>query len=228
MLSLLISLFLLSTDHCLVQSSFTLTNITIDKGNTEKEVIRGNLYLLDDPAILFEVTSPLSQLMWIKRDTTDIYYPDENKFFRILSHDTLPTTSTTVSQMMNFDFEHRLHEAGLKIVSVNMIGDTLFFHWEPKKKTLVKFPEIVTGSIGDNLVVYRGKGKGWSLELKLADYVRLKGRRTPLFMRSKLVKGKLTRIEELRLADAATDKSLPEHLRDYPIPEDAETKVVEW
>lgn len=228
MIYILANLLLFNAEDCLVQSSFTLTNITVDKGDTEKEVVRGNLYLLDDPAILFEVTSPVNQLMWIKRDTTDIYYPDENKFFRILSHDTLPTTSTTVSQMMSFDFERRLHEAGLKIVSVNMVADTLFFHWEPKKKSIVKFPDIVTGSIGDNLVIYRGEGKGWSLELKLAEYVRLKGRPVPLFMRSKLTKGKLTRIEELRLADAETDSPLPAHLQDYKIPSDAETKVVEW
>lgn len=172
---------------------------------------------------MFEVFSPVSQLMWIKQDTVDIYYPEEKKLFRIISTDTLPTQNTSVSHMFNLDFEHQLHTAGFKVTKSENKGDTLLLYW--KKQNL---PEIITGSIGEDFVLYRTSGRGWSLEVKLWDYRNIDGKRYPHLMRSKLKKGKLTRIEELRLKEVEVDVALPSYLADFKIPKDAEVKIVEW
>lgn len=211
--------------ECALKADFTLETIITER-TTTTEVVKGSLYMLEGPVLLFEVLSPVSQLMWIKTDTVDIYYPEEKKLFRIISRDTLPTRNTSVSHMFNLDFEHQLHAAGFKVTKSENKGDTLLLHWNnPEVRAST---EIVTGSIGENFVLYRTSGRGWSLEVKLWDYRNIDGKRYPHLMRSKLKKGKLTRIEELRLKEVEVDVALPSYLADFKIPKDAEVKIVEW
>ena len=218
----LLTLLFANSNHCSLTANFTLTTI-IQERSTTTEVVKGSLYLLDGPVMLFEVSSPVSQLMWIKQDTVDIYYPDEKKLFRIISRDTLPAQNTSVSKLFNLDFEHQLHAAGFKVTKSENKGDTLLLHW--KKQNL---PEIITGTIGEDFVLYRTRGRGWSLEIKFWDYRSIDGKRYPHFMRSTVTKGRFTKTEELRLANIETNQPLPQHLAEFKIPSDAEIKIVEW
>lgn len=224
-LFLILAFFSVNTTESLLRAEFTLTT-TLTERTTDTEVVRGNLYLLAGPVVLFQVSSPVNQLMWVRRDTTDIYYPEERKLFRIISSDTLPRHHSTISQLFNFDFEYQLHAAGFKVTKSENKGDTLLLHW--KNPEVRASTEIVTGSIGENFVLYRTSGRGWSLEVKLWDYRNIDGKRYPHLMRSKLKKGKLTRIEELRLKEVEVDVALPSYLADFKIPKDAEVKIVEW
>jgi outer membrane lipoprotein-sorting protein len=229
-MSLLLVLILTSVNQCLLSSQFTLSTITVDK-TTTKEVVKGNLYVVDEQMVLFEVSSPVNQLMWIKRDTVDIYYPDKQKLFRILSHDTLPTQNTAISGVLNMDLERQLHLAGLKVLKAEKSADTFLFYWEFKEisRNSRKMPEIVTGRIGQDFVLYRTQTKGFKLEFQLGKYETISGgKRYPSFLRSTVQQGKTKRIEELRLKGVKTNASLPDHLVDFKIPQDAEIKIVEW
>ena len=221
-LFLILAFFSVNTTESLLRAEFTLTT-TLTERTTDTEVVRGNLYLLTGPVVLFQVSSPVNQLMWVRRDTTDIYYPEEHKLFRIISSDTLPNHHSTISQLFNFDFEHQLHAAGFKVTKSENKGDTLLLHW--KRQNL---PEIVTGSIGEDFVLYRAGGRGWNLEVKLWDYRSIDGKRYPHFMRSTVTTGRFTKTEELRLANIETNQPLPRHLVDFKVPSDAEIKIVEW
>ena len=160
--------------------------------------------------------------MWIKRDTTDIYYPEEKRLIRILSKNTLPTSNTTLTRLLNFDLEHRLHLAGFTTLKATYKDDTVFHYWEKQN-----FPEVVTGTIGDDLVLYRTKGRGWNFELKLWDYESLEGKRYPHFLRSRVTAGGVTKTEELRLMNIQPHKNLPQHLADFAIPSDARVETIE-
>ncbi len=219
---LLFALLVVNPSYTEFQAQFTLTTRRTQR-TTTTEVAKGNLYSLKGQVLLFEVSSPVHQLMWIKKDTLDIYYPEEKKLFRIISRDTLPTSNSTVPQLFNFDFEHQLHAAGFKVTKSENKEDTLLLHW--KKQNL---PEIITGSIGENFVLYRTSGRGWNLEVKLWDYRSIDGKRYPHFMRSTVTKGRFTKTEELRLAHIETNQPLPRHLVDFKVPSDAEIKIVEW
>ncbi|TKJ42666.1 hypothetical protein CEE36_07130 [candidate division TA06 bacterium B3_TA06] len=224
-ISFLVVLLAVNPSYTELQAQFTLTTIFTQR-STRKEVVKGNLYAPKEGVLLFEVSSPVHQLMWIKKDTLDIYYPEEKKLFRIISRDTLPTSNSIAPQLFNLDFEHQLHAAGFKVTKSENKGDTLLLHWNnPEVRAST---EIVTGSIGENFVLYRTSGRGWSLEVKLWDYRNVDGKRYPHLMRSKLKKGKLTRIEELRLKEVEVDVALPSYLADFKIPKDAEVKIVEW
>ncbi len=224
-LFLILAFFSVNTTESLLRAEFTLTT-TLTERTTDTEVVKGNLYLLTGPVVLFQVSSPVNQLMWVRRDTTDIYYPEEHKLFRIVSRDTLPTSNSTVPQLFNLDFEHQLHATGFKVTKSENKGDTLLLHWNnPEVRAS---PEIVTGSIGKDFVLYRTSGRGWSLEVKLWDYRSIDGKRYPHFMRSTVTKGRFTKTEELRLAHIQMNQSLPRHLAEFVIPEDAEIKITEW
>lgn len=213
---------LLSQNPAVFSADFTLsTSITDSK--TTREVVRGNLYSLENSMLIFEVSSPVNQLMWIKKDTVDIYYPEEKKLFRILTRDTLPTANTSVSHFLSYDLEYRLHRAGFVTLKAIYKGDTVFHYWEKKG-----FPEIVTGSVEDDLVLYRSSGRGWSLEFKTWDYRQVEGKRYPHFLRSTVTKGRVKRVEELRLANIQLNRPLPGHLAASNIPGDTEVKIVEW
>jgi len=224
-ISLLITLLVVNPSYTELQAQFTLTTRRTQH-TTTTEVAKGNLYSLKGQVLLFEVSSPVHQLMWIKKDTLDIYYPGEKKLFRIISTDTLPTQNTSVSRMFNLDFEHQLHAAGFKVTKSENKGDTLLLHWNnPEVRAS---PEIVTGSIGEDFVLYRACGRGWNLEVKLWDYRGIDGKRYPHFMRSTVTKGRFTKTEELRLAHIQTNQPLPRHLVEFVIPEDAEIKTTVW
>jgi len=221
---------LLAANTCLLQAQFTLSTITVDK-ETTKEVVKGNLYVVDEQMVLFEVSSPVNQLMWIKRDTVDIYSPNEQKLFRLLPHDTLPTQNTAISGVLNVNLERQLHLAGLKAVKAEKSADTFLFYWEFKEisRNSRKMPEIVTGRIGQDFVLYRTEAKGFKLEFQLGKYETISGgKRYPSFLRSTIQQGKTKRIEELRLARLKINTPLPERFVDFKIPEDAEIKIVEW
>ena len=219
---LIFSLYSTNVKECTLKADFSLTTVITER-TTTTNVVKGNLYMLEGHVLLFEVSSPVSQLMWIKQDTVDIYYPDEKKLFRIISRDTLPAQNTSVSKLFNFDFEHQLHTAGFKVTKSENKGDTLLLHW--KRQNL---PEIITGTIGEDFVLYRTRGRGWSLEIKLWDYRSIDGKRYPHFMRSTVTKDRFTKIEKLRLAHIETNQPLPRHLVDFKVPSDAEIKIVEW
>jgi hypothetical protein len=226
-------LALLTADHCLLQSQFTLSTIMINKSTT-KEVVKGNLYVVNERVLIFEVSDPVNQLMWFKPDTVDIYYPDEKKLFRILSHDTLPTQKTSISGVFNMDFEHQLHLAGLKVYKARRSADTIMFYWEFKQasrntsRNTRNTPEIVTGRIGEDFVLYRTQTKGLKIEFQLGKYETLGAKRYPSFLRSVVEQGRMKKIEELRLAGVKTDAPLPNYLADFRIPADATIKTVQW
>jgi hypothetical protein len=226
-------LLVFGADHCLLQGQFILSTVIIDKSTT-KDVVKGNLYVVNEQVLLFEVSDPVNQLMWFKPDTVDIYYPEERKLFRILSHDTLPTRNTTISGVLNMDFEHQLHLAGLKVYKARRSADTIMFYWEFKQssrntsRNTSRTPEIVTGRIGEDLVLYRAQVKGLKIEFQLGKYETLDTKRYPSFLRSVVEQGKMKKIEELRLSGVKTNTPLPKHLADFKIPADATVKTVEW
>lgn len=216
------ALLVLNTGPCLLQSQFTLSTTTVNR-TTTREVVQGNLYSLENSVVIFEVSSPVNQLMWLKKDTVDIYYPEENKLFRILTRDTLPGANTSVSRFLNYDLEHRLHRAGFVTLKATYKADTVFHHWEKKG-----FPEIITGNVDEDLVLFRSSGRGWSLEFKTWDHREIEGKRYPHFLRTTVTRGRTKRVEELRLASILLNRPLPERLAGFSIPPDAEVKRVEW
>ncbi len=217
---------LLSASSCRIAADFTLSTVTADKGRMNMEVVRGKLYICYEPIVIFDVCEPLNQIMWIKPDTTDIYYPDENKLFRLLTNDSLPTQKTTIPQILDFDYERNLHRAGFKVNKSENKGDTLLLYWYHPKYT--NLPKVITGSIDESFVLYRTSGKGWSIEFQLRGYEELNGKLIPHHLRSIVKKGKFLRTEELRLENIKTNTPLSSRLSNYKIPKDAETKVIDW
>jgi hypothetical protein len=217
---LFLALQIISARTCDFSGEFTLTT-TVSERTADTEVVSGKLYTLEEPSVIFEVLSPIKQLMWVKRDTTEIYYPDEKKFFRIISTDTLLTTNSNVTQLFNFDLEHQLHLIGFKTFKAMYNGDTVFHYWEKEN-----YPKVVTGTIGDDLVIYQTSERGWSLEFSLWDYRNIDGKRYPHSMRSTVKIGKNSRSEELHLEAVQRNQPLPKYLAELTIPTDVEVKVI--
>lgn len=209
-------------EYATLQTNFTLTTIIVDN-TTRIDVVRGRLYIIDNQSQLFEVTTPLHQLMWVKKDTVDIYYPDENKFFRILSHDTLPSQTTQISQVFNISLEHQLYRAGFDIIRTETSHDTLFFHWEKNG-----MPKVTTGVINDDLVVYRSSGLGWAIEFKFWDYRNVGGNRYPHMLRSMIKSGRVVKTEQIQFIEMQRNQPIPQHLSELTIPDDVEIKITEW
>jgi len=223
---LLLTLLYCSSE-CQLQAEFTLSTITKHSNFTSKEVVTGHIYLLEEPMILFEVSSPITQLMWIKRDTVDIYYPEEHKLFRIISRDSLPSQKTTIPHILNLDLEHQLHLAGLRIKKEERKGDTTFLHWQvnPNDSHNAKPSEIITGRVGEDLVVYRVKSKGIKIEFQFREYTTLEGKRYPTHLRSVVRNKREVRIESLHLKRIRVNTSLPSRLAKFEIPKDAVIKT---
>ncbi|MBN2379230.1 hypothetical protein JXM67_05455 [candidate division WOR-3 bacterium] len=226
-MSLLLYLVLLSADPCLA-ADFTLATVTKERNTTEKEVVRGDLYVMEAGTVIFAVSSPVNQIMWLKKDTTDIYYPLEGKLFRILTRDSLPDKNTNVSRFIGIDFENQLHKAGLKVKKTESRGDTILLYWTFKQAPTNLDIEIETGRIGEDLVLYRSSAKGNKLEFQFRDFRIAGGKRVPHHLRSMFISRKFSRIEDLRLGKIQTDASLPQSLDGFEFPEDTEIKIVEW
>ncbi len=206
-----------------MESDFTLTTTVVDNKKTA-EVVRGKLYLLEGPVVSFETTSPVNQLMRVTRDTTDIYYPKENKLFRIISKSSLPGANSSVSKVFDMDIEKQLHDAGLRVERSFKKGDTTLMRWGASNS-----PEAITGRIGDDLVVFRTSGKGWAVELQLRDYRKIGDKRYPHHLRSIVTKPGLKKTEELRLENSKLNTPLPARFdEDWAKYQGVEIKTVEW
>ena|GEM_PF-1873758 len=211
-----------------LSADFILATVTKERGSTDKEVVRGELYVMESGTVIFSVSTPVNQIMWLKRDTTDIYYPDEKKLFRILSKDSLPDRNTNVSRLLGFDFENQLHKAGLKVEQTEKRGDTTVLIWAFVKKPTKINIEIETGRIADDLVLYRTRAKGTKLEFQFRDFRIADDRRVPHHIRSMFISRKFSKIEDLRLESINTDVVLPDNLIVTQFPGNTEIKIVNW
>lgn len=222
-LFLIFNLIAVSDQACLFKSDFTLTTTTFEKKKTV-EVVRGKLYLVEGPVILFETSSPVNQLMRIRHDTTDIYYPEENKLFVLISKGNIPGKNTSISGVLELNIEKELHDAGFRVERPFKKGDTTLLRWQAPDQ-----PGIITGSIGEDLVILRTSGKGWAVELQFRDYRQIGGKRYPLHLRSIVTKPGIKKMEELRLEKPLLDAPLPDGYReDWTKREGVEIKTVEW
>lgn len=193
-----------NTPEAMIAGDFVISTLIIEKKKS-LDVVQGKFYLAEPHCLLFETSSPVHQLMKIRYDTTEIYYPEEAKLFRIVYKKGVPDENLSLTDIFNTDIEKALHDAGLRVDKFFNKGDTVFMNWSGHSPG-----SVTTARVNDNLVLCRTKGKNWSLDLEMRNYRNLNGKSYPEHMRS-IVKTKgFEKIEELRLGDVKTGITLPD------------------
>ena len=190
------------------------------------EIARGTLFYQKGGKVTLEVTFPLNQIMVIDDKLMLIYYPDENKGFRIES--TIPFSLPFLNAVLApFKPLWGLSKLGLKLLRYEKEGGKLYTYWgSPKRSDRL----LVLVMDGEKLIY---------TETQLADgrpilrtwyhrHIKYKGRFIPVDLSTeKVINGKSIR-EHIVFREMKFDSPIPQHILNFRIPATAEVKEVKW
>lgn len=211
-----------------IQSLIVEFNRTTHRGSKE-EIVKGTIYYQTPDLILVQVNDPLNQWMKFEGETLVIYYPDEQKGFRILSQYpfTLPFFQTFVG-MVKEGFG--LADIGYTLNRNETRGETLVTVWAPPEKTKNVLGNIIVGMVEDRIAfteMLNAKGKKIA-RATYADCFSYNGHFFPLTVSSTQWLAKETTSEEISYREPQFDVELPEEVTGFQIPDSVAVKEVKW
>jgi hypothetical protein len=200
---------------------------TIEDGTPE--ITKGNIYYQERGKITLEVNFPLNQIMVIDDKLMLIYYPHENKGFRIKSKFLMPPPFVNVIPSF-VKPDSGLSELGFKLVRHEKKDGKLYTYWEPPKKKRKELGLFILCIDSDKPVYAEAQLPDGTPAVKTWYYkhVEYKGRFIPVDFYSENKTGGKTITEHVIFTKVEFNLPIPEYILSFNIPETALVKEVQW
>jgi hypothetical protein len=211
-------------------NTLTISFVRTVENNNKKEISKGYIYYYDNKTITLKITAPILQWMVISGNKTLIYYPEENKALNIKSQApaVLPFFQAFIA-IIKSDFG--LSEIGFKLRKNEFKEDTLYTYWESPEN-------LKNAKISYILMIYNDRIIGIKVikqieeilaELRFKDHYPYGGLYFHLKMDiTQYQSKKITVYENIIYSNPIFDHPLPEEVVHFQIPENIETKEIEW
>ncbi len=193
------------------------------------EIVKGIVYYQAPQKMFVQVQEPVNQIMLINGGTMLIYYPVEQKAFRIKAKGPIPMPFIqTVLSVMKDDYG--LTEMGYTLAKHEKKGETLYTYWDPPRKLKKYLETFVLGTV-DGVLVYTetraAKGKAIAKSF-YKNHIELAGKRFPLEIHSETIEGSKRTKEFVIYSDVKLNASLPDKVVNFQIPDSVPIEEVEW
>ena len=230
----IIALILLLTLNSLAQGVEKLDTISLEfqrkvVESDSTEIVKGIAYYQAPQKMFVQVQYPVNQIMLINGGTMLIYYPVEQKAFRIKAKGPIPMPFIqTVLSVMKDDYG--LTEMGYTLAKHEKKGETLYTYWDPPRKLKKHLGRFVLGTVKDALVYTEtraAKGKATAKSF-YKNHIELAGRRFPLEIHSEIIAGSKHTKEFVSYRDVKLNVSLPDKVVNFQIPDSVPVKEVDW
>lgn len=193
------------------------------------EVTKGTAYYQAPKRVFIEVQDPISQIMLIDGRIMLIYYPVEQKAFRIEAKGPIPMPFVqSILSVMKDDYG--LTEMGYTLAKHEKKGDTLYTYWDPPRKLRKHLGEFILGTANGFLVyaeTRQPKGKATAKSF-YKKHTELAGKHFPLEVRSEIYDGSNVTEEYVIYSDVEANIPLPDRVVDFKLPDSISVKEVEW
>ncbi len=149
---LLIGFLLTSVLHAapLKTLSLDFTRELTENRKTERTV--GTLHYDAKAArVVVEVTKPIKQIMVVKKNVLEIYYPSEQQAFRFISEARIPLPFIEAI-LQTTQPEYGLTAVGYALDKHDVVDGVLYTYWAPPKKAKAQHGPVILGMRNDKLI----------------------------------------------------------------------------
>ena len=120
--------------------------------NSKTEHITGTLhYDVQAARVVVEVTEPLKQIMVVKNNVLEIYYPVEKQAFRFISEGRVPLPFVE-SILQSTQAEYGLTAIGYTLDKHDVVDEVLYTYWAPPEKAKETLGPVILGMRDDRLI----------------------------------------------------------------------------
>ena len=200
--------------------------------NNKTEHIAGTLhYDVKTARVVVEVNQPLQQIMVVKDNVLEIYYPVEKQAFRFISQGRVPLPFVE-SIIQSTQAEYGLTAIGYTLDKHDVVDEVLYTYWAPPKEAKDKLGTIILGMRDDRLTsteVQNPKGHiiGRS---RYEDHSKIGTSYIPMTITSSMFGEKSEVLEHERVVYSSPEINVEtsKAMLNFVIPESVEVKEIKW
>lgn len=200
--------------------------------NNRTEHISGTLhYDVQAARVVVEVTQPLRQIMIVKENVLEIYYPIEKQAFRFISEGRVPLPFVE-SIIQSTQAEYGLTAIGYTLDKHDVMDETLYTYWAPPEKTKDKLGPVILGMRDDRLISAEVKNpKGHIIaRSSYQEHSKIGANYIPMTVTSSTYdeKSEIHQHEQIIYSNPQMNPEQPNAMLNFTIPESVEVKEIKW
>ncbi len=201
-----------------------------ESGRTEH--IAGTLhYDIATARVVVEVNQPLQQIMVVKDNVLEIYYPIEKQAFRFISEGRVPLPFVE-SIIQSTQAEYGLTAIGYTLDKHDVVDEVLYTYWTPPKEAKDKLGSVILGMHEDRLISAEVKNpKGHIIgRSRYENHNKIGVSYIPMTMTSSMYgeKSEVLQHEKVVYSNPQVNTETSNPILNFTIPESVEVKEIKW
>ena len=226
-------MFLLS--HILYASPLKTLSLDFTRALTENnktEHIAGTLhYDVKALRVVVEVIQPLKQVMIVKDNLLEIYYPVEKQAFRFTSEGRVPLPFVE-SIIQSTQAEYGLTALGYTLDRHDIIDEVLYTHWSPPAKAKDKLGHVILGMRDGRLISAEVKNPEGHItgRSRYQNHSKIGTNYIPMAVTSSTYgeKSEVHQHEQIVYSNPQVNAETPNPILNFTIPKSVEVKEIKW
>ena len=210
--------------------SLEFTRELTENGKTEH--IAGRLhYDVKAARVVVEVTKPVKQIMVVKDNVLEIYYPVEKQAFRFISEGRVPLPFVE-SIIQTTQAEYGLTAIGYTLDKHNVVEEVLYTYWKPPEKAKGTLGSVILGMHNDRLILAEIKNpEGYIIgRSRYQNHSKIGINYIPMEVTSRTYneKSEVIQHEQIVYSNPEVNTKTPNPMLNFTIPESVEVKESKW
>ena len=200
--------------------------------NGETEHIAGTLhYDVKAARVVVEVTKPVKQIMVVKDNVLEIYYPVEKQAFRFISEGRVPLPFVE-SIIQTTQAEYGLTAIGYTLDKHDVVEEVLYTYWKPPEKAKDTLGSVILGMHNDRLISAEIKNpEGYIIgRSRYQNHSKIGINYIPMAVTSSTydIKSEVIQREQIVYSNPEVNTKTPNPMLNFTIPESVEVKERKW
>lgn len=210
--------------------SLEFTRELTENGKTEH--IAGTLhYDVKAARVVVEVTKPVKQIMVVKDNVLEIYYPVEKQAFRFISEGRVPLPFVE-SIIQTTQTEYGLTAIGYTLDKHDVVEEVLYTYWKPPEKAKDTLGNVILGMHNDRLISAEVKNpEGYIIgRSRYQNHSKIGINYIPMEVTSSTYgeKSEVLQQEKIVYSNPQANIETPNPILNFTIPESIEVKEIKW
>ena len=210
--------------------SLEFTRELTENGKTEH--IAGRLhYDVKAARVVVEVTKPVKQIMVVKDNVLEIYYPVEKQAFRFISEGRVPLPFVE-SIIQTTQAEYGLTAIGYTLDKHDVVEEVLYTYWKPPEKAKDTLGSVILGMHNDRIISAEIKNpEGYIIgRSRYENHSKIGINYIPMAVTSSTydAKSEVIQHEQIVYSNPEVNMKTPNPMLNFTIPESVEVKESKW
>ena len=200
--------------------------------NDKTEHIAGTLhYDVKAARVVIEVTKPVKQIMVVKDNVLEIYYPVEKQAFRFISEGRVPLPFVE-SIIQSTQAEYGLTAIGYTLDKHDVVDEVLYTYWNPPEKAKDTLGSVILGMHNDRLILAEIKNpEGYIIgRSRYQHHSKIGTNYIPMVVTSSTygTKSEVLQHEQIVYNNPQVNVEPPNPILNFTIPKFVEVKEIKW